>query len=253
MAAGYVLVGGVPAEKVARLVSPAEAIVVGKKASRFVGRGGQKLAAALAVFAVEVTGRPALDAGASTGGFTDCLLQHGASEVVAVDVGRGQLHERLRADPRVRVLDRTNIRTLDPSTVAGAPFPVVVADLSFISLVTVADALLRLTAAGGDIVVLVKPQFEAGRRVVSRGRGVVRDPVIWGEVVERVGRAMEDRGAAMMGTMVSPLRGADGNVEFLAHVRAHRPDDPAPLADRIKLAELVAAATQQTTERQPKW
>jgi 23S rRNA (cytidine1920-2'-O)/16S rRNA (cytidine1409-2'-O)-methyltransferase len=260
VAAGHVLVGGAPAEKVARLVSPAEAIVVGEPA-RFVGRGGQKLAAALDVFAVEVVARRALDAGASTGGFTDCLLQHGASEVVAVDVGRAQLHERLRADPRVRVLDRTNIRTLEPASVEGGPFPLVVADLSFISLVTVAGALLRLTSVGGDMVLLVKPQFEAGRQVVSRGRGVVRDPVVWGQVIERVGCAMEDAGAVMMGVMVSPLRGADGNVEFLAHVRAHQPSEQTPLTDRIDLPALLAratpgatpGATRRATERQPGW
>ena len=247
------LVGGAPAERPARLVSPAEAIVVAAAGSAFVGRGGHKLAAALTTFAVEVAGRRALDAGASTGGFTDCLLQHGARQVVAVDVGRAQLHERLATDPRVRVLDRTNIRTLRPAGVTGAPFPLVVADLSFISLVTVAGALVGLTAVGGDLVVLVKPQFEAGRKVVSKGRGVVRDPAVWAAVVERVGSALEEAGAAMMGVMVSPLRGADGNVEFLDHLRAHQQPDPGSLTDRVGLVDVVARAATETSERRPGW
>jgi 23S rRNA (cytidine1920-2'-O)/16S rRNA (cytidine1409-2'-O)-methyltransferase len=185
---------------------------------RFVSRGGEKLDAALDHFGIDVTGARALDAGASTGGFTDCLLQRGASTVTAVDVGRGQLHERLRADPRVTVLERTDIRSFH----GPEPFPVVVADLSFISLRTVAGALLDANAArGADVVVLVKPQFEAGRAAASRGGGVIRDPQVWAVVLDGTRSALEHHGAAMMGAMVSPLRGADGNVEFLFHVRAH--------------------------------
>jgi 23S rRNA (cytidine1920-2'-O)/16S rRNA (cytidine1409-2'-O)-methyltransferase len=167
---------------------------------------------------IDVAGRAALDAGASTGGFTDCLLQRGAASVVAVDVGHGQLHERIRHDPRVRVLERTNVRTLS----LDESFAVVVADLSFISLKTVAEALLeRLAAPGADVVVLIKPQFEAGRQVVSAGRGVIRDPAVWAEVLTDVLGSLQRHGAAMIGVMVSPLTGADGNVEFLAHLRAH--------------------------------
>lgn len=189
---------------------------------RFVSRGGEKLDAALDGFAIDVTGRPALDVGASTGGFTDCLLQRGASRVVAVDVGRGQLHQRLREDPRVTVLERTNVRHLGPGQFSGERFPVVTADLSFISLRTVAPNLAALAAPSADLVVLVKPQFEAGRAEASRGRGVIRDPEVWERVVADVAAAFADEGSDMIGTMRSPLTGADGNVEFLMHLRGRR-------------------------------
>lgn len=218
IAGGRVLVDGAPADKAARLVGPGQAINLAGLGPRFVSRGGEKLDAALHRFAVEVEGRAALDAGVSTGGFTDCLLQRGARHVTAVDVGYGQLHHRLRQDPRVRLLERTNVRSL----VLDQPVDVVVADLSFISLATVAPALVGGNAsARADVVVLVKPQFEAGRAEVSRGRGVVRDPAVWRRVLVEVRSALQAHGAAMMDVMVSPLRGADGNVEFLAHLRAH--------------------------------
>jgi 23S rRNA (cytidine1920-2'-O)/16S rRNA (cytidine1409-2'-O)-methyltransferase len=217
--AGAVLVSGTIALRPARLVDPAEPIVISGPPPRFVSRGGEKLDAALDQFAVDVRGVVALDAGASTGGFTDCLLQRGAAAVVAVDVGRGQLHERLRSDRRVRSLEQVNIRTATLADLGGQPFRVVVADLSFISLRLVAGPLVGCTAPGGDLIVLVKPQFEAGRREVSRGRGVIRDPGIWGLALREVISALDGAGAAMMGVMVSPLRGADGNVEFLVHLR----------------------------------
>jgi 23S rRNA (cytidine1920-2'-O)/16S rRNA (cytidine1409-2'-O)-methyltransferase len=184
-----------------------------------VSRGGEKLAAALDSFAIDVTGRAALDAGASTGGFTDCLLQRGAARVVAVDVGYGQLHEKLRSDPRVTVLERVNVRELTPEGVGGERFPIVTADLSFISLRTVADNLLGLAAPGADLVLLVKPQFEAGRAEASRGRGVIRDPEVWTRVIDEVNAAYRARGAAMIECMQSPITGAEGNVEFLMHLR----------------------------------
>ena len=218
MAAGRVLVGGAPATKPAHLVDPGQAVELVGPAPRFVGRGGEKLDAALERFTVPVAGRRALDAGASTGGFTDCLLQRGAAEVVAVDVGYGQLHERLRADPRVDVRERTNVRTLDRDAVGG-PVDLVVADLSFISLRTVLPALVPLVDPGGDLVLLVKPQFEAGRQEAARGAGVVRDPEVWRRVVGEVARAVGEQGADRMGVMASPLTGADGNVEFLLHAR----------------------------------
>jgi 23S rRNA (cytidine1920-2'-O)/16S rRNA (cytidine1409-2'-O)-methyltransferase len=213
-----VLVGGAPASKPAHLVDPAEAVEVVGPGPRFVGRGGEKLDAALARFAVPVAGRRALDAGASTGGFTDCLLQRGAAEVVAVDVGYGQLHERLRTDPRVDVRERTNVRHLDRDAIGG-PVDLLVADLSFISLRTVLPALLPLVEPSGDLVLLVKPQFEAGRREAARGSGVIRDPEVWRRVVEEVATAAAKQGADRMGEMESPLPGADGNVEFLLHLR----------------------------------
>jgi 23S rRNA (cytidine1920-2'-O)/16S rRNA (cytidine1409-2'-O)-methyltransferase len=200
-------------------VAPHEAVVVRGDEPRFVGRGGDKLAAALDRFAVPVDGSRALDAGASTGGFTDCLLQYGARCVVAVDVGYGQLHERLRADPRVESVERTNVRDLVSGDL-GPPFDLVVADLSFISLRTVLAPLLGQAVPGAHIVLLVKPQFEAGRDEASRGRGVIRDPEVWRRVLDEVMIALQASGAAIMGAMVSPLTGADGNVEFLVHARA---------------------------------
>jgi 23S rRNA (cytidine1920-2'-O)/16S rRNA (cytidine1409-2'-O)-methyltransferase len=200
-------------------VAPHEAVVVRGDGPRFVGRGGEKLAAALDRFAVPVDGSRALDAGASTGGFTDCLLQYGARCVVAVDVGYGQLHERLRADPRVGSVERTNVRDLAPGDL-GPPFDVVVADLSFISLRTVLAPLLGQAAPGAHVVLLVKPQFEAGRDEAARSRGVIRDPAVWRRVLDEVLIALQTAGAAIMGAMVSPLTGADGNVEFLVHARA---------------------------------
>ena len=228
VADGRVLVAGAPADKASRLVAAGEALEVTGPPPPFVSRGGAKLDAALDHFAVDVSGRHALDAGASTGGFTDCLLQRGAAGVTALDVGYGQLHERLRADPRVHQVERTNVRHF----VAATPFAVVVADLSFISLATAAPALLGPNAAtGADVVVLVKPQFEAGRAEASRGRGVIRDPEVWRRVLEEVRGALEGRGAAMMGAMVSPLVGTGGNVEFLAHLRAHTASTEAPVVD----------------------
>jgi 23S rRNA (cytidine1920-2'-O)/16S rRNA (cytidine1409-2'-O)-methyltransferase len=200
-------------------VAPDDPVALTGEPPRFVSRGGDKLDAALDRFGVDVADRRAVDVGSSTGGFTDCLLQRGAASVTAVDVGYGQLDARLRVDPRVHVLERTNVRHLDPAD-AGAPFDVVVADLSFISLRTVADALLALAAPDADLVVLVKPQFEAGRVEAARGRGVVRDPGVWARVLDEVATAFAERGASIMGGMVSPLRGADGNVEFLLHLRA---------------------------------
>ncbi|HUR23035.1 MAG TPA: TlyA family RNA methyltransferase [Acidimicrobiales bacterium] len=233
---GNVLVGGAPAEKPSRLVAPREAVVVLGPAPPFVSRGGEKLEAALHHFEIEVIGRWALDAGASTGGFTDCLLQRGAEHVTAVDVGHGQLHERVRADPRVTVIERTDIRRL----ALGRPAELVVADLSFISLTRVAESLVGTNAAtGADVVVLVKPQFEAGRAEASKGRGVIRDPSVWRRALESVRSALEGRGAAMMGAMVSPLTGAAGNVEFLAHLQAHAAGAHPPAVD---LDALVAAA-----------
>jgi 23S rRNA (cytidine1920-2'-O)/16S rRNA (cytidine1409-2'-O)-methyltransferase len=227
--AGSVLVSGAPADKPARLVAPGEPIVVLGPPSPYVSRGGQKLEAALDRFVVSVAGRKALDAGASTGGFTDCLLQRGAAQVYAVDVGHGQLDPSLRADPRVSVLERVNVRELDVATLRRvdpefSPCAVVVADLSFISLRTVAPALCgEVAAPGADLVVLVKPQFEAGRAVVSRGKGVVRDPEVWEGAMEGVASALVSAGTGIMGAMVSPLTGASGNVEFLLHARKGGP------------------------------
>ncbi len=215
--AGRVLVSGSEARVAGRLVAAADPVRFVAPGPAFVSRGGQKLTAALERFGVDAIGRSTLDAGSSTGGFTDCLLQRGAASVVAVDVGRGQLHARLRSDPRVTVCERTDIRTFDVNA-AGGPFDLVVADLSFISLRSVLDELLAATTAGGELIALVKPQFEVTQAEASRHRGVITDPRLWTAVLADVGQAIRDRGAAIMGVMPSPLRGASGNVEFLVHV-----------------------------------
>jgi 23S rRNA (cytidine1920-2'-O)/16S rRNA (cytidine1409-2'-O)-methyltransferase len=225
--AGRVLVAGSPAFNANRLVAPGEALRVVAEAPRFVSRGGEKLAAALVGFDVDVRGRRALDAGASTGGFTDCLLQAGATEVVAVDVARGQLAWRLRHDPRVTLLERTNARDLDAARVGG-PVDVVAADVSFVSLRTVAPALARCSRADADFLLLVKPQFEAGRARVGEG-GVVRDPDVHRAVLREVRDDLYERGLVAIDAMTSPLRGADGNVEFLFHCRR----DGVPVDDAV--------------------
>jgi 23S rRNA (cytidine1920-2'-O)/16S rRNA (cytidine1409-2'-O)-methyltransferase len=219
VAAGRVLVGGAVASKPSRQVSSAEAVMVLGPPPRFASRGGEKLDAALEHFGLCVDGKVALDAGASTGGFTDCLLQRGAAQVVSVDVGHGQLLTRLREDPRVEVMENANVRYMRAEDVGGRQFDVVVADLSFISLMMVAQALLSMTKPGADLVVLVKPQFEAGRAIVSKGKGVVRDPKVWASVLCDVAGAFEAGGAAVVGGMASPLLGATGNVEFFLHMR----------------------------------
>jgi len=217
--AGRATVNGAVADKPARLVAAGDAIELRGHPPRFVSRGGEKLDAALDAFALDVTGLRCLDAGASTGGFTDCLLQRGAREVVAVDVGYGQLHERLRADPRVDVRERLNVRAIDAATIGGR-VDLVVADLSFISLRTVATALLACARPGAPLVLLVKPQFEAGRSEAAKGKGVIRDPEVRARTVAEVGSALEALGAAIMGVVESPITGADGNVELLLHATA---------------------------------
>ena len=203
------------------MVAAEEPIVVLGPSPRFVSRGGEKLDAALERFAIDVAGLRALDAGASTGGFVDCLLQRGVSEVIAVDVGRGQLDARLRSDPRVVVREGCNIRSAEPAVLGdGGPVGVLTADLSFISLRTVATALVRLVRAGGDLVVLVKPQFEAGRVEASRGKGVIREPAVWRDALISVASSLGSAGTGIMGAMASPLRGAAGNVEFFLHAIA---------------------------------
>jgi len=191
---------------------------------RYVGRGGLKLERALETFALVPAGATALDAGSSTGGFTDCLLQSGAARVIAVDVGTNQLHERLRADPRVDSRENTDIRSLTRSKIehefdVRTGFDLIVADLSFISATALLDTFARLLASDGDMVVLVKPQFEAGRPEVSKGRGVIRDPDIWKRVLHEFIDAAVDAELEVTDLAISPITGGKGNVEFLAHVR----------------------------------
>ena len=214
--ADRVFVNGAVAAKASRQVSPADAVIVDGPPARIVGRGAEKLDHALDVFDVDVAGCRVLDAGASTGGFTDCLLQRGAAEVIAVDVGHGQLHERLRADPRVVNIERQNIRSVT-SELIGGPVDGVVGDLSFISLRLDIAPVVSVCQAGAFSVLLVKPQFEAGRAEVSRGRGVVTDPAVHERVREEVATALRDNGCEVIAWTTSPITGADGNVEFLVH------------------------------------
>jgi len=222
IAAGRVTVNGGAAYKPATGVTVDADIVVREDPDRpdYVSRGGHKLAGALADFAehgLSVSGRRCLDAGASTGGFTDVLLRAGAVEVVAVDVGYGQLAWSLRQDPRVRVHDRTNIRDVTPELVGG-PVDLVVGDLSFISLELVLDALLGVTEPDGDLALMVKPQFEVGKDRLGRG-GVVREPALRVEAVEKIVAAADRRGWGAVAGTVSSLPGPAGNVEFFVWLR----------------------------------
>lgn len=196
--------------------------VLVKHSDQFVSRGGLKLEAALNEFRIDVVGKRVLDAGASTGGFTDCVLQRGAREVVAVDVGKSQLHERVASDPRVVVIDSFNVRRLGESDVPidlDRNFDIVVADLSFISLRSVARSLSTKLEPSGDLIVLVKPQFEATKREVDKGQGVITDQEIRDRVLSEVSSAMQELGLAEQGRTESPIRGAEGNIEYLVWYR----------------------------------
>lgn len=234
--AGRVRVAGRPALKPAWLIAPDEPVVLEGPVRPYVSRGGEKLAPALQRFGVDPAGRRCLDAGAATGGFTDVLLSFGAAQVVAVDVGYGQLAWRLREDERVTVMERTNVRDLRPEALPFAP-ELLVADLSFISIAKVLPALTALAAAGADLVLLIKPQFEAGRGDVGSG-GVVRDPQVWLRTIHAVAKACEQSHAGPRGVMASPVRGPAGNVEFLLHARMGAA--PLPLGVDAALAEAPA-------------
>jgi 23S rRNA (cytidine1920-2'-O)/16S rRNA (cytidine1409-2'-O)-methyltransferase len=215
---GHVTVRGAPATKITTLVTGDEALAISGPARLFVSRGGKKLAAALDAFAIDPAGRDCLDAGASTGGFTDCLLQRGARHVVALDVGAAQLAWELRTDPRVTVLEKTDVRALGRQTLPYRP-SLVTADLSFISLRSVVEPMIHAADPLADLVLLIKPQFEAGREQVEAG-GVVRDPGVWRWAIEEVAAATERVGAGILGVVASPIRGPAGNVEFLLHAKA---------------------------------
>ena len=213
---GRVRVNGSIANKAGQNVSVEAAIDV-ESPRRFVSRGGEQLEYALEAFALDVRGALALDVGASTGGFTDCLLQRGAAQVTAVDVGYGQLDWRLRNDPRVTVMERTNFRLL-PDAAFPAGFDIVVVDASFISSTTIVARAERYLRSSGVIVVLVKPQFEAGRDRLGAG-GVVRDPAVHRAVLHEVRAAFEALGLGVEALAVSPLQGPAGNREFLVALR----------------------------------
>jgi len=224
-------------EQAARLILAGEVLVDGKRVSKagalvardagvelqgrspFVSRGGEKLAHALDAFQMKVAGRVCLDVGASTGGFTDCLLQRGAARVYAVDVGVGQLDAKLRKDPRVVVMEKTNARALDPRIFGEQPTLAVI-DVAFISLEKVLPSVFGVLAPRGEVIALVKPQFEVGREAVGKG-GVVRDPALHRQAVARLARYAVLRGWHVLGVTASPLRGPKGNREFFLHCSSH--------------------------------
>jgi 23S rRNA (cytidine1920-2'-O)/16S rRNA (cytidine1409-2'-O)-methyltransferase len=216
--AGEVFVGGVRVDKAGTLVDEAAALDVRAADHPYVSRGGVKLAGALDAFALAVAGLRCLDLGASTGGFTDCLLQRGAARVVAVDVGYGQLAHSLRVDPRVVVLERTNARTLLPDAIGG-PADLTVVDASFIGLGKLLPAIARCTREGGDVVALIKPQFEVGREQASRARGVVRDETVRAGAIEATVEAVAAAGLEVLARADSVLPGPKGNREAFVHAR----------------------------------
>jgi 23S rRNA (cytidine1920-2'-O)/16S rRNA (cytidine1409-2'-O)-methyltransferase len=215
--AGVVLVNDQVIDKPAHPVHDDDHLRLRGVDHEFVSRGGVKLAAALDAFQIDVTGLEFLDAGASTGGFTDCLLRRGAARVVAVDVGYGQLAWSLRQDPRVEVFERTHVLKL-PADLHERSFDGITCDLSFISLRTVVPELIPLLRPGGVLILLIKPQFEVGRDAVGKG-GVVRDPIARQGAIEAVRRLTADRGLSIVGTIDSPIRGPKGNLEALLVAR----------------------------------
>jgi 23S rRNA (cytidine1920-2'-O)/16S rRNA (cytidine1409-2'-O)-methyltransferase len=220
--AGDVLINGVVASRPAANVQPTDEITL-KHKPRFVSRGGEKLAHALETFAIDVTGMVAADLGASTGGFTDCLLQAGAIRSYAIDVGYGVLDQRIRDDPRVVVMERVNARYIEqlPELI-----DIVVIDVSFISLDKILPAAKAILRPGGNCVPLIKPQFEAGKKDVGKG-GVVRDPVVHRRVLNEAAGYAHDSGFSVLGMTASSLVGPAGNVEFLTHLVLDNREEPA--------------------------
>jgi 23S rRNA (cytidine1920-2'-O)/16S rRNA (cytidine1409-2'-O)-methyltransferase len=218
--AGKVRLGTERLEKPGRTL-PEDAVLTVLQPPRFVSRGGEKLEGFLNRFGIDVAGRRLLDVGASTGGFTDCCLQRGATEATCVDVGRAQLHNKLRQDARVENMEKTNARHLQAGDLPYPAYPLIVMDLSFISLTKVLPAVWAFLEAGGHLIALVKPQFEAEKHEVDAGKGIIRDEAVQERVLETV-RSFALRelpGAELVGSMDSPIRGTDGNREFLLGLR----------------------------------
>ncbi len=235
--AGRVTIGGQQASKPATAVSAADPVVVRADAvdENWASRGAHKLVGALDAFTdISVPGARCLDAGASTGGFTDVLLRRGADRVICVDVGYGQLIWRLQNDPRVEIHDRTNVRTLTPDDIGG-PVDLVVADLSFISLTLVLPALIGCCRPDGHLVLMTKPQFEVGKDRLGSG-GVVRDPALRAEVVADVVAAARSLGWGLAGVVASPLPGPSGNVEYFVHLTSRAATDPEEAARMVRTA-----------------
>lgn len=236
--AGLVSVDGAIATKSATKVDAGQSVTVQRDHRPYVSRAGAKLAAGLDAFGIDPEGARCIDAGASTGGFSDCLLRRHAASIVAVDVGTDQLHPRIRTHERVSVREQTDIRSLQNADVGGT-VDLVVADLSFISLRNVLPALAPLIDDGGSLLVLVKPQFEAGRRAVAAGRGVIREPALWRRVLVDVTTSAAELGLSLRGATVSPITGASGNVEFMVWFQpAGRPT----VVERVRDNAMIEAA-----------
>ncbi len=233
--AGDVLVNGQKETRAGRQVTERDKVTLRQK-PRFVSRGGEKLDHALEAFEIDVTGMVAADLGASTGGFTDCLLQRGAAKVYAVDVGHGQLDLRVRDDPRVVTMEKTNARFLES---LPEPIDIVVIDVSFISLGLIFPVVARVLRPGGLCVPLIKPQFEAGRDEIGKG-GVVRDSAVHCLVLERTTDLATQNGLGTLGLVASPLQGPAGNIEFLAHLQLGESPGDVPAMIDTALAEAAA-------------
>lgn len=251
--AGEVFVDGTPVDKPGTAVDAEASVEVRLRRPAFVSRGGLKLDHALTVFGIDVTGRVALDVGASAGGFTDCLLQRGAAKVYAVDVGTGQLAWTLRSDPRVVSLEQRDIRGLTLETI-GEPVDLATIDVSFISLFTVLPAVIPLVAPGGPIVSLLKPQFEAGPKVAKRG--VVRDPAAHVAVIRKALARAAESGLTVRGVTASPISGPEGNLEFFLWLETNRRPAASVDVERIVLdahargrREAVAVRPERVTAR----
>ena len=213
IAQGNVTINGHIQAKAGTQVADQDEVILNYEQPKFVCRAGFKLEKALDEFKVDVTGLTVLDAGLSTGGFTDCLLQRGSRKVYGIDVGYGQVHEKIRADERVIVRERTNLRYLED---LGELVDLVTLDLSFISVLKVLDAVKRILKAKGKLIVLIKPQFEAERHQIGKG-GIIKDPVVHEEVVQKVTKAIAAQGFTLEGVIDSPILGSSGNKEFLAY------------------------------------
>lgn len=212
---GKVMVDGIPVTKPGAQISEGAVVIVNAQEPKYVSRAGFKLEKALDHFEIDVADWVILDAGISTGGFTDCLLQRGAKRVYGIDVGYGQVHEKVRHDQRVVLHERTNLRELQS---VGELVDLVTLDLSFISILKVMDAVVSVLKPNGSLAVLIKPQFEAGREEVGRG-GLIKDPAVHQEVIDRVAQGVGSYGFTLVGVIESPIEGATGNKEFLAYFK----------------------------------
>lgn len=243
--AGAVFVEGRRVDKAGTKVPVESKIEIKEDPVPYVGRGGLKLEKALDYFGIDVEGKKAIDVGASTGGFTDCLLQRGIEKVYAIDVGYGQLDWKLRNDPRVVVMERTNIRYVKPEDI-GEACQIAVIDVAFISLTLVIPAVNPLLDHQGEIIALIKPQFEAGREKVGK-KGIVRDPQVHREVIEKIAEFSIEKGLYVKGITYSPIKGGDGNIEYFIYAKKEN-DGYSAMADMYPLISKVVEESHNTLD-----